>query len=268
MTAKKNDDTALATTEPAGALAIPDWMREDKEALALDTDFENTDVKIPQMKIAQGQTPERKRSDPNYIQGLEEGDLFNNISGKVYGMGPLRFVVLKFWTNILNQKPLDEGGGMICRAPGTDCACSQALDAGKLPAGTQWGPKGEKPQCTRFMNYLLFLIDHNEVVWYSAKSTAAGVMKQLNTSLRGIAGIPDFAKIFTLSTAAEKNGAGLEYFAPTIPRLPAGIVTDQALYTRLKMLAKDLTDKTIDTSEAADEDEGPANRAAAKDVPF
>lgn len=259
---------SLARQTPAGALAIPDFMKDDAEALALNTEFDGTEVKLPQLKLCQALTPERQESDPNFIESLREGHFFNNANGVNYGKGPLKFTMLKFWPNYIQQKPLAEGGGMICRAPGSDCACSQDLAAGRVPRGTVWGAKGEKPKCTRFLNYLLYLIDTNEIVWYSAKITAAPVMLAFNTSVRGMSGVPDFAKVFTLSSADDKNALGQVYKIPAIPRLPVAIVQDAGLYMKLKQLTIDLKDKTVDISEDTDQHEPDGEVRKQDKVPF
>lgn len=253
MKKAQTEETALAPVVPAGALAeIPDWMRNDAEALALDANFEQNEIKLPQLKMCQSGTPERKRTDPNYIEGLLEGDLFNAASGHNYGRGPLMFVVLKFWVNFIK---FEEGntGVILCRAE-ADGGCE--LNNGGHCTNAEFKGK-EKPTCTKFFNYLLYLPDTKEIVWFSAKSTALGVMRQFNTSLRSIKGIPDFAKVFTLATDSDKNTAGQEFTIPVIPKRPIALVTDETTYRQLKQMALDLADKIIDTSAVETEDVTP-----------
>lgn len=52
------------------------------------TGFENVTsdmLSMPFLKIAQAISPQVKRKDPAYIDGLEEGMFFNSVSGTVYG---------------------------------------------------------------------------------------------------------------------------------------------------------------------------------------
>jgi hypothetical protein len=249
MTQNRHDETALVPATP-GALVVPDWMKDDQEALSTNEDFDRSEIRLPQLKVCQSMTPQRKRTDPNYIDGLQEGDLFNDASGRIYGTGPVPFVKLKFWPNYIRQKPLDQGGGMICRAPGGNCACNADLEAGRPVRGAQWGSKGEKPECTKFFNYLFYLLDTQEILWFSAKSTFIKRMQAFNTALRATTGVADFAKVFTFSTTPAKNAAGQEFYVPQIPRIQQGLVTNQSLYEYLKHQALDYADKTIDTSAA------------------
>jgi hypothetical protein len=261
------EETALTTVTPGGALEIPDWLKNDQEAQALNTQFDQSEIRLPQLKLCQSMTPQRKRTDPNYIEKLAEGDFFNDASGQIYGTGPLRFVIMKYWVNYIVFKPVEQGGGIECRGIlGND---GVVRDEEGKPLRTTFGPKGEKPEVTKFMNYLFYLTNTNEIVWFSAKSTFLKVMKGFNSSLRGISGVADFAKLFTLSSASKPGAApGQEYFIPVIPRLPVGIITDQALYGKLKKYAIDLKDKTIDTSAAEVADEEDGDTVDGEKVPF
>lgn len=258
---QQTEETALAPVAGNTALAIPDWMKEDQEAVLLNVDFDQSEVKLPQLKICQSMSPERKRTDPNYIEGLQDGDLFNSATGQNYGQGPLRFVMLKFWVNFIK---FEEGntGNILCRG---DANGGCELNNGGLCPNAEFKGK-EKPTCTKFMNYLVYLLDTNEIVWFSAKSTGLKTMRQFNSSLRAVNGIADFAKVFTLSTAPDKNAAGQEYYIPAIPKRVSAFVTDQPLYLQLKDFTQKLRDKSVDTSAAEVADEGGA--VSGDKVPF
>lgn len=250
------------------ALTIPDWMKEDAEAQALNPDFDQSEIRLPQLKICQSMTPERKRTEPTFIENLTEGDLFNGASGRIY-KAPVKFVMLKFWTNVTRSNA--DKTGLICRAPGGACQCSQDLAAGRLPKGTVWGTNGEKPPCTKWFNYLLYLIAEQETIWFSAKSTFIKRMMAFHASLRTIHGVPDFAKVFTLESTPTKNGAGQEFYVPMIPRMPVAIVANQALYKVLKDKTIAMADAVVDTSaaETSPDDEPITGEAVGDDkVPF
>lgn len=255
---QKEETETQALTVAGGSLALVslDQAGQDSEQdLALNPEFDQSELRLPQMKICQSMTPQRKRTDPNYIKDLSEGDLFNDASGRNYGPGPIKFVMLKYWTNFILFNPIEQGGGIKSR--GTLGADGLVRDEAGTILRTEFGPKGEKPEVTKFMNYLLYLPDHQEIVWFSAKSTATGVMKAFHSALRAVKGIADFRKVFTLSTAPTKNGAGQEYCIPVIPKAPLGIVpADSPLAEELRKFARDLADKVIDTSAAETDGEG------------
>ena len=91
-TAKKQD-----TPEPSKALVVPD--EKPTSALATvdealldsimddaghDKGISSKDMAIPFLKVVQALTPERQRGDAKYVPGLEEGDIFDTMSGKFW----------------------------------------------------------------------------------------------------------------------------------------------------------------------------------------
>jgi hypothetical protein len=254
MSPKEQKQDALMTVGSLALAPVESATKDSAEDLALNPEFDQSEIRLPQLKVCQSMTPQRKRSDPSYIEGLQEGDLFNDASGQNYGQGPLKFVMLKYWVNYIKFNPLEQGGGIACR--GTLGRDGIVRDEAGNVLRTGFGPKGEKPEVQKLMNYLLYLPDTQEIVWFSAKSTSIKVMRQFHTALRGVSGIADFRKVFTLSTASTKNTAGQEFSVPVIPKRPIGIVPAEApLTAHLKQLAHDLATKVVDTSavESADE---------------
>jgi hypothetical protein len=263
MSPENDKDTQALATIGNLALAPVDGAARDSDAdLALNPEFEQNELRLPQLKVCQDGTPQRKRNDPNYIKDLAEGDLFNDASSRIYGTGPLKFVMLKYWTNFIKFRPLDQGGGIICR--GFRGADGVVRDEDGNVLNTEFGANGEKPEVTKFMNYLFYLPDTQEIVWFSAKSTFLKPMRAFHTALRGVAGIADYRKVFTLSTTQTKGG-GKDYYIPVLPKRPIGLIpAESELAAHLKRLTSDLATKTVDTSAAEtteDDNDG-------EDVPF
>lgn len=225
------------------ALVIPEFAKNDADAVALNTTFDTSDLKLPQLKICQSMTPQRKRTNEKFIEGLEEGVYFNDLTGEIYGP-TVRVTLLKRWTTFINQKPLDQGGGIICRSPGAcPFPCPKA----------EWPADGSKPACTKFWNYLFYLPDHDDVLWFSVKSTALKPMKFYHSTLRfkHVAAVGDFAKITVFSTEPATNAADQEYYIPTTPSSGvSGIIGDPVLYAKLKNLTRVYAAKSIDTTRA------------------
>lgn len=76
-----------------GALVAVDYGND------YDVGFEDADSScfaIPYLRVLQATSPQAKKKDPEYVQGAEEGDLFNTVSGKLYKDGvdviPVYFV--------------------------------------------------------------------------------------------------------------------------------------------------------------------------------
>lgn len=75
---------------------------EGFEGINIDT------IAIPFIKIAQDLSPQLKKTKPEYIEGLEVGDMFNTVTGVKYGKS-FDFTVIKFEHIYTEWKP-DRGG--------------------------------------------------------------------------------------------------------------------------------------------------------------
>jgi hypothetical protein len=246
----------LARREAAELAAIPEWMRGDKDALALNIDFRKEDLVLPRLAICQEGTPQRKKGNDSYVKGLEEGDFFNTLSGQIYAKGAsgekLKFVVLQHWTENIY---FGDGGTVKCRSrEGRGCQ----LNNGGSCCNGGWREEGatmkdKKPLCTEFLNFVAFLPEHGEYVILSFKSTGLKVARQnLIAKLRmGQKGIADFAKVFELSAKYEEYAVGSAH-QPVIRRgeMKAGdltigeLITDKDTYDTLKKQAAILKGRT------------------------
>lgn len=50
------------------------------------------EIKLPRLAIAQGLSPQLVPGTPEYIKGLAIGDMFNDVTGEIYGPGPLTVI--------------------------------------------------------------------------------------------------------------------------------------------------------------------------------
>jgi hypothetical protein len=248
----KNEE--LQTTGPNGLVELPEYMRGDE---SLQLDIQPGDLKPPRLSICQSMTPQRKRTEPSYIPGLEEGDLFNVSTGEKYGAGPLRFVILHHFTTNFYF----EGGKVVCRAEG-GVGCELNHGGACSHSGWRRGEKGEslKPLCTKFLNFVIFLPDlpgppSGKLAILPFKSSGMKSGEQLLALSRAGAGQPVFTKMMALATAHTKGDQG-DYFIPVVKRI-ANYIPDETLYKQLKALFLELhagTRKvTVDESEQAGE---------------
>lgn len=160
------------------------------------------DVRPPVMKLCQSGSPERKPDNAKQIQGLNELDLFNSLSSEIYGR-KVRFTVIA----MLGHKwiEFDDELKVVER---------------DIPDGdprTEWseGENGEriKPVATKFYDYLLWLVDKNELVAFSLKSTQIKNAIKLNGLLKlplkindkVIMNPPAWARVYTLETKMEQD---------------------------------------------------------------
>ena len=139
--------------------------------------------------------------------------MFNDLSGENYGRGPLKFVVIDAMApRGIQFAPIDEGGGVIdFDVPLTDPRMQWTFD--------EAGQK-QKPLATKFLDFLVWLPDHQEMAVLSMKSSQLSVAVQLNgkiklplkgelihPSLKGrtIMDPPAWARTFSLTTVMERD---------------------------------------------------------------
>lgn len=174
----------LIKPEPAGALAVPEYMGQfGGEAVGFD-EMDKKDMSIPRLAICQSNSPQRKRQDAKYIEGLSDGQLFNSATKVVYGE-TVQVIPIRFGKSRILFTPLEEGGGMICRSRN-----SIIPDGGQMISPTcESCPKSkfqgdDKPECDLFNNYLLLLLPDLEPVAFSLKSAGLSAARDWNTTMK------------------------------------------------------------------------------------
>ena len=191
--------TAVATRETPG---LPAFLQGQTGPTRGAEGIGSNDVRPPRLTLCQSMTPQRKRSDPNYIAGLDEGMLFNNITQEIYP-APLNFTVLKFLGKRgIEFAPADQGGGVV----DFDVPINDARMQFTTDEETQ---KRVKPIATLFYDYLVILIHEDgrkEIAALSLKGTQIKVAIQLNTLMK-MTPVDTFAVLYTLGVVEQKKDA-------------------------------------------------------------
>lgn len=108
MATKKNE----VVKKSAGELAImderPDWV--DVNSAKGSEDVTANDIILPRIDVLQALSPQIKRSNPNYIEGAEQGQIFNTVSGEIYG-SEIRFIPVVFKREYIVWQDRELGGG-------------------------------------------------------------------------------------------------------------------------------------------------------------
>lgn len=204
---------ALTKTGPT-ALAVPADMAE--HAGHGSEGIGSNDVRPPRVVLAQSGTPQTKRQNDSYIEGLTEGDLFNDLTNERY-KAPLRFVVVKylgrraleFFTEEERKKNPAAGVIKDRNVPLDDPRCLPTTDA-----DGNWVP----PAADIFADYLVYLPDSAEVVTITFKNkdlSRKGAATTLNSLLRYplkidgavVLNPPAWARVFALGSAGKQEGA-------------------------------------------------------------
>lgn len=198
----KKEPTELAPVAPAGALAArPNFIGTD----AVGTEhIGKDDLQMPRLGLAQALSPQLNPDDPKFVPGLAQGDMFNNLTGRIIGRGPLELTVVRAdRPRGIEFYPLDQGGGIKdFNVPLTD-------------PRMQFGPNGEKPIATKFYDYVVLLLGEQwtpeeALIALSLKGSGLKVARQLNTLIT-LRHAPLYAGKYTLTTVKTTNKLGTFY---------------------------------------------------------
>lgn len=187
---------------------VPDFLKDVKGGTGLEA-MEQGDMVLPRLAIAQSLSPAIKKNNSKYIEGLEEGMLYNTVTRRIYGT-TVRVVPVLFSKMRIKFEEISKGGGILCIS-------ANGIDGGQLcPAGCARCEfskfiDGVPPKCSNFMNYACLLPDEGmDLIVASMKSTAISVAKQWNSVMR-LLNKPSFAKFYQISTVPETRNNN-DYF--------------------------------------------------------
>jgi len=161
--------TAIAANVPGALEPAPDYFKDDER-----TGFDGTtqsDLSIPRLALAQLLSPQVQEGTPNYIQGLKPGDLFNSVTGQIYGKEVYIQLLRRMPLRAMEFYSVDDGGGV--KDP------SVPLNDPRLKWGNSGNKKADKPKATLFRDFLAVILPQREMISLSFKSTGLTTAKTL-----------------------------------------------------------------------------------------
>lgn len=217
------------------------------------------DITIPRLSIVQDLSPQRKKNNAEYIEGCEEGMLFNTVTKELY-IDPVLFVPVYFRLEWLIWKHRDAGGGL----QGVYATQEDAVAVvGQHPLAGQTTEKGDPVlEVQDTAQHFGLLLDPNspannpratEIVISMSKSQLKP-SRQLNSMIR-IAGGDRFERYYRVS-GVQVDGARGEYFNWKVEQL--GFVSEaifaqaEALYQSVVSGKRDVDRDNPPTEEAED----------------
>jgi hypothetical protein len=90
------------------AVAVPDYIKQSQRG---NENVGTDDVTLPRIDVLQALSPQIKKSDASYIEGAEQGMIFNTLTGELYGDSVI-IVPVYFRKRYLLWKDRDSGGGL------------------------------------------------------------------------------------------------------------------------------------------------------------
>ena len=193
----------LVDRKPAGAVTVsdvPDYIRQGGGRGNEQVDM--SDMVIPRIEVCQALSKCLKESDPQFIEGIKQGDLYNTVTRENYGQH-LKVVPVLFKKEWLAWRDQDLGGG-FAGAYGTIEECQDRINKEEKP---------EEWEATETAQQLVLLIKTDgttEEAVVSMNKTKLKVSKQWNSLIR-LNGNDRFSRVYILHSVDETNSANKDY---------------------------------------------------------
>ena len=77
-------------------------------------DYDTSELQIPFLRLVQAMSPQLKKTDPKFISGCSQGDMFNTVTGQFWdGEEGVTVIPCFQETKYLEFIPRDQGGGFV-----------------------------------------------------------------------------------------------------------------------------------------------------------
>lgn len=237
---------ANAVAEKKNAELSTDLMDDIMEFAGEGTTFDADEMLIPFVRAVQGLSPQLKKSKPEYIAGVEEGDLFNTVTGEVWkGEEGITIVPCFQTTKYLEFVPRDQGGGYKGEIDVTDPILQRTSRVGPkeiLPHGNEL-VKSDQHFCLVLGAdgaYQPAVIDMKSTQLKVSRrwKTQITMQKIKNPKTGALVTPPLFATMWKITTVEESNDQG-SWFTPSVQKI--GLVDSR----ELMMDAKKFRDSVV-----------------------
>lgn len=203
-TTKKEATKEIAKTNGNGAIAVsaerPSWMPDSDRG---SEEVGVKDIILPRIDVLQALSPQIKKTDPQYIEGAEQGIIFNTVSGELYGSS-IVFCPVKFTREFIVWQDRKAGGGFRGAFP--------TAEEAEQERQMQENPDGHEVVETH-VHFVLLLHPGGRIeeAVLSMSKSKRKVSRKLNTLVQMIP-CDRFGRVYKLS-ALEVDGPKGEYWS-------------------------------------------------------
>lgn len=220
----KSDKKELQTNGNNGGMVTqerPAYL--DPQSRRGSEDVGMDDITLPRIEVLQALSPQIKKSDPKYIEGAEQGVIFNTVSGELYGEAII-FIPIVFRKEWIIWQTRNAGGGFVSTHP-NELEAMQAYDALENPDDHEVN--------LHAVNFVYVIRDNGDLeeAVFSWSRSKLKVSRKLNALVQMNPG-DRFSKAYRLKAIEEKGKKG-EYFSYDIK--PLGYVSED-VYRRAEKL--------------------------------
>ena len=237
----KQKSTALTTALDTGMMMADAGIGRENMAV--------TDMALPYFALLQALSPQVKKSSPNRIDGAEEGDIFNTVTGELFaGEEGLTVIPCAFQKAWVEWTPRDSGGGFV--ASHEDDRVLQICERNEI--GMDVRKDNGNLIVLTFYYYVLVLRPNGgyEFGIISMTRTALKKARKWNSLLsclqvqgpNGMFNPPMFAQVFHVTSTAESNNKG-DYYNWNVQFKE--LVQDPALYMVAKKFSESVRSGSV-----------------------
>ena len=201
---------------------IPDFLKNQKSARGTEN-VHAEDLVIPRLELVQSLSPCRKKSDAAYIEGAEEGLLYNNVTRQLYGE-EVQVIPVTFKKEWLIWKNRDAGGGFRG-------AFSSESEAQTEKLQLEDGADCEIADTAQHFCLLVHPDGKVEEIVVSMSKSKLKVSRKWNSLIRMNEG-DSFSRVYKLGTVSESGQKG-DYYNLSVA---AGGFPTLELYQRAEKL--------------------------------
>ena len=179
-------------------------------------DYDTSDLQIPFIRIIQAMSPQVKKSDPSFIAGASQGDVFNTVTGQFWPSEEGITVIPCYQeTKYLKWRPREQGGGFLGELSKDDPDLSRTQRSGAkeiLPDGNE---------LVKSDQHYVLVVDEDGIPGFGIvdmKSSALKVSRRWKTQLKMLTvrhpktgelkSPPLFGTQWKLSVVEESNDQG------------------------------------------------------------
>lgn len=200
----KSKAVATKTSNTAVALAdVPEFLRDKMGQARGSEEVGASDLTIPRIEIVQALSECRKKASPSYIEGAQEGMLYNNVTRELYGDNVI-VVPVSFKKEFLLWREQKLGGGF-------GGAYQSELEA---VAARNEREKPEEWEVIETPQHFVLIIREDgrtEEAVISMAKTKGKCSRKWNSLIR-INGGDRFTRQYEVFGVTDKNGAGKEFY--------------------------------------------------------
>ena len=229
----QSNDMVILTNE------TPDFLKNQTSNRGSENVNAN-DMIIPRLELVQDLSPCRKKSDPSYIPGCEEGMLFNNLTRELYGTSVLVIPVF-FRKEWLFWKQRTAGGGFRG-------AFASEADAEAAMVALEDGDQCEISDTAQHFCLVVSETGRVEEAVISMSKSKMKVSRKWNSLIR-MNGGDSFSRVYRLSAVSEKNNKNQDYFNLSVA---AAGFPSKALYDRAEKLYEAITNGAVQIDRKTD----------------